>query len=165
MRCPNCGADDDKVVDSRPADSGGSIRRRRECLTCTERFSTMERPILAPLDVRKRSGDVRPFDIDKVRSGIDRASNARLDEHVVADAAAAVERSLRALGSRVVTSEQVGLEVLSQLRDLDPVAYVRFASVYKNFEGPEDFEQELSELRKDDRPSDEDSLTGPVERS
>ena len=154
MRCPNCGADDDKVVDSRPADSGGAIRRRRECLTCSERFSTMERAILPPLDVRKRSGEVRPFDPEKVRSGIDRASNERLDEHVVADAAAAVERSLRALGTRQVTSEQVGLEVLAHLRGLDPVAYVRFASVYKNFEGPEDFEQELSELRKDDPPKD-----------
>lgn len=153
MRCPNCGADDDKVVDSRPAESGGAVRRRRECLTCGQRFSTMERAVLPPLDVRKRGGDVRAFDLDKVRRGIDRASNERLDEVVVADAAAAVERALRALGRRVVTSEQVGLEVLSQLRELDPVAYVRFASVYKNFEGPEDFEQELSELRKDDRPA------------
>ncbi len=154
MRCPTCGADDDKVVDSRPADSGGAIRRRRECLTCNERFSTMERPILPPLDVRKRSGTVRPFDPEKVRLGIDRASNGRLDDDVVGDAAAAVERGLRSLGTRVVTSEQVGLEVLTQLRDLDPVAYVRFASVYKNFEGPEDFEQELSALLKDDPPKD-----------
>ena len=154
MRCPSCGADDDKVVDSRPADTGGAIRRRRECLTCSERFSTMERPILAPLDVRKRSGSVRPFDPEKVRRGIDRASNGRLDEEVVGDAAAAVERALRGLGGREVTSEQVGLEVLTQLRELDPVAYVRFASVYKNFEGPEDFEQELSALLKDDPPKD-----------
>lgn len=154
MRCPMCGADDDKVVDSRPADTGGAIRRRRECLTCNERFSTMERPILAPLDVRKRSGSVRPFDPEKVRLGIDRASNGRLDDEVVGDAAAAVERGLRVLGTRVVTSEQVGLEVLAQLRELDPVAYVRFASVYKNFEGPEDFEQELSALLKDDPPKD-----------
>ncbi len=114
----------------------------------------MERPILPPLDVRKRSGDIRPFDPEKVRRGIDRASNSKLDEDVAADAAAAVERSLRGLGTRVVTSEQVGLEVLAQLRELDPVGYVRFASVYKNFEGPEDFEQELSELRKDDPPKD-----------
>lgn len=154
MRCPNCGADDDKVVDSRPADSGGAIRRRRECLTCSERFSTMERAILPPLDVRKRSGSVRPFDQEKVRHGIDRASNGRLDDEIVGDAAAAVERGLRGLGTRVVTSEQVGLEVLAQLRDLDPVAYVRFASVYKNFEGPEDFEQELSALLKDAPPKD-----------
>lgn len=152
MRCPSCGADDDRVVDSRPADTGGAIRRRRECLTCHERFSTMERPLLPALDVRKRNGDVRAFDLDKVRQGIDRASNGRLDDDVVGDAAAAVERGLRGLGSRVVTSEQVGLEVLAQLRRLDPVAYVRFASVYKNFEGPEDFEQELSALLKDDPP-------------
>lgn len=150
MRCPNCGADDDKVVDSRPAESGGAVRRRRECLTCHERFSTMERALLPPLDVRKRDGEIRPFDLDKVRRGIDRASNQRLDDDVVADIAAAVGRALRGLGGRVVSSEQVGLEVLAQLRELDPVAYVRFASVYKNFEGPEDFEHELSELRKDD---------------
>lgn len=154
MRCPHCGADDDKVVDSRPADTGGSIRRRRECLACSERFSTMEQPILPPLEVEKRNGDVRAYDPEKVRHGIDRASNGRLDEEVVGDAAAAVERGLRALGTRVVSSEQVGLEVLAQLRELDPVAYVRFASVYKNFEGPEDFEQELSALLKDAPPKD-----------
>lgn len=153
MRCPNCGADDDRVVDSRPAETGGAIRRRRECLSCAERFSTLERPILPPLDVRKRDGQVRAFDRDKVLRGIDRAANGRLDEDVLGDAAAAVERALRALGTRTVTSEQVGLEVLAQLRDLDPVAYVRFASVYKNFEGPEDFEHELSTLLKDDPPA------------
>ena len=154
MRCPSCGVDDDKVVDSRPAETGGAIRRRRECLSCSDRFSTIERPILPPLDVRKRNGGTRAFDVEKVRVGIDRAANGRIDDEPLDDAAAAVERSLRSLGTREVTSEQVGLEVLAQLRDLDPVAYVRFASVYKNFEGPEDFEQELSALLKDDPPKD-----------
>jgi transcriptional repressor NrdR len=154
VRCPSCGADDDKVVDSRPAETGGAIRRRRECLSCSDRFSTIERPILPPLDVRKRNGGTRAFDVEKVRVGIDRAANGRIDDEPLDDAAAAVERSLRSLGTREVTSEQVGLEVLAQLRDLDPVAYVRFASVYKNFEGPEDFEQELSALLKDDPPKD-----------
>lgn len=152
MRCPNCGVDDDKVVDSRPADSGSAVRRRRECLACSERYSTMERAILPSLEVSKRNGTTRPFNIEKVRNGIDRAANGRLDEDVLGDAAAAVERALRARGERIVDSEQVGLEVLAQLRDLDPVAYVRFASVYKNFEGPEDFEQELSGLLKDAPP-------------
>lgn len=154
MRCPSCGVDDDKVVDSRPIDTGGAIRRRRECLGCNERFSTIERPSLPPLDVSKRSGEVRSFNLDKVRSGMDRAANGRLDDEVLGAAAAAVERALRGLGTKVVTSEQVGLEVLAQLRELDPVAYVRFASVYKNFEGPEDFEQELSGLLKDAPPKD-----------
>jgi transcriptional repressor NrdR len=152
MRCPECGVDDDRVVDSRPADHGGAVRRRRSCSACGARFSTIERPLHPPLDVRKRGGAVRPFDVEKVRSGIDRAANGRLDDTVVADLAAAVERSLRAHGSRTVTSEQVGLEVLARLRDVDSVAYVRFASVYKDFEGPEDFEQELVELSKDAPP-------------
>lgn len=152
MRCPECGVDDDRVVDSRPADHGGAVRRRRACGACGARFSTMEHPIRPPLDVRKRGGSTRPFDAEKVRTGVDRAANGRLDEDLVADVAAAVERSLRATGQRVVTSEQVGLEVLSHLRDIDPVAYVRFASVYKNFEGPEDFEQELVELSKEAPP-------------
>ena len=152
MRCPTCGEDDDKVVDSRPADNGVAIRRRRACNACGERYSTVERPILTVLEVRKRNGRTRPFDIDKVRAGIDRSANGRLDADVVLDAADAVERALRAYGERVVNSEQVGLEVLAQLRILDPVAYVRFASVYKNFEGPEDFEHELDELSKEAPP-------------
>lgn len=152
MRCPDCGADDDRVVDSRPADHGDVVRRRRACAACGARFSTVERALLPPLDVRKRGGTTRPFDAEKVRTGIDRSANGRLDEDVVADAAAAVERSLRATGQRVVTSEQVGLEVLARLRDVDPVTYVRFASVYKDFDGPEDFEQELVELSKEAPP-------------
>lgn len=152
MRCPECGVDDDRVVDSRPADHGDAVRRRRACAACGARFSTMERPVRPPLDVRKRGGTVRPFDIDKVRSGIDRAANGRLDEEVVVSLAAAVERALRASGQRVITSEQVGLEVLTRLRTVDQVAYVRFASVYKDFEGPEDFEQELVELSKEAPP-------------
>ncbi len=152
MRCPECGVDDDRVVDSRPADHGGAVRRRRACSACGARFSTIERPLQPALDVRKRGGRMRPFEVEKVRSGIDRAANGRLEEEVVADLAAAVERALRAHGQRVVTSEQVGLEVLAQLREVDPVAYVRFASVYKDFEGPEDFEQELVELSKEAPP-------------
>lgn len=154
MRCPECGVDDDKVVDSRPTDHGGAVRRRRACEACGARFSTVEHPIRPPLDVRKRSGSTRPFDIAKVRAGIDRAANGKLDEDTIADVAAAVERRLRVDGHRTVTSEQVGLEVLGRLREIDSVAYVRFASVYKNFEGPEDFEKELGELSKDEPPKD-----------
>jgi len=152
VRCPACGVDDDRVVDSRPADDGEAVRRRRACTACGERFSTVERPVLPALLVVKRSGQTSPFDRQKVRDGIDRAAKGRLDEDALDAAAAAVERALRAEGAREVASEQVGLQVLAQLRGIDPVAYVRFASVYKNFEGPEDFEKELVGLSKEDPP-------------
>ena len=152
MRCPECGVDDDRVIDSRPADHGDAVRRRRVCGACDARYSTLETLLKPPLDVRKRNGEVRSFSIEKVRDGIDSAANGRIDDELVADAAAAVERQLRATGQRTVTSEQVGLEVLAALRDVDKVTYVRFASVYKDFEGPEDFEKELVELSKDAPP-------------
>jgi transcriptional repressor NrdR len=152
VRCPSCGTDDDHVVDSRPAAQGDAIRRRRECRACGARFTTFERIELPDLAVRKRSGELRAFSRAKVLEGMSRSSKGRISPEVLDRAAAAVERSLRASGAREVTSEQVGLQVLAQLRELDPVAYVRFASVYKNFEGPEDFEKELVELRKEDPP-------------
>lgn len=102
--------------------------------------------------VRKRSGTVAPFSREKVLSGMLRAAKGRVAPAELEVAAEAVERSLRELGSREIVSEQVGLQVLAQLRDLDPVAYVRFASVYKDFQGPEDFEKELHSLRKDAPP-------------
>jgi transcriptional repressor NrdR len=152
VRCPGCGSDDDRVVDSRPAPSGDAIRRRRECRYCGLRFTTFERVELPVLAVRKRSGAVVPFERERVLDGMARAAKGRVVAAALEDAAAAVERELRALGRREVSSEQVGLQVLAQLRDLDDVAYVRFASVYKDFQGPEDFELELSSLRKDAPP-------------
>lgn len=152
MRCPTCGADDDRVVDSRPSQDGEAIRRRRECRGCGARFTTFERVELPELLVRKRSGDVLPFSRTKVLDGMSRAAKGRVATEALERAATEVESALRALGLREVTSEQVGLQVLSQLRELDPVAYVRFASVYKDFQGPEDFEKELSSLRKEAPP-------------
>lgn len=152
MRCPNCGADDDRVIDSRPSRTGDSIRRRRACSACGDRFTTFERIESPPLLVEKRSGARVAFERGRVVDGMARAAKGRAEPATLEDAAAAVERSLRDLGQRVVTSEQVGLLVLAQLRDLDPVAYVRFASVYKDFQGPEDFETELSSLAKDAPP-------------
>jgi transcriptional repressor NrdR len=102
--------------------------------------------------VRKRSGTVTPFSRQKVLDGMQRAAKGRVPEPALEQAAAAVEAAVRASGELEVTSEQVGLQVLSHLRDLDPVAYVRFASVYKDFQGPEDFEKELVHLRKDAPP-------------
>lgn len=152
MRCPRCGADHDRVVDSRPGGDGSAIRRRRECRDCGHRFTTFERIELPELLVRKRSGSVSPFVRSKVFEGMSRAAKSRVPTPDLERAATAVEVSLRDLSSREVTSEQVGLHVLLQLRDLDHVAYVRFASVYKDFQGTEDFEQELKVLRKDAPP-------------
>ena len=152
MRCPACGVDDDRVVDSRPSPDGDAIRRRRECGACATRFTTFERVELPELVVRKRSGTVAPFSRTKVLDGMSRSAKDRIPTEDLERASFAVERALRDLGEREVTSEQVGLQVLAQLRDLDPVAYVRFASVYKDFQGPEDFEKELHSLRKEAPP-------------
>jgi transcriptional repressor NrdR len=154
VRCPHCGADDDRVVDSRPTPDAAAIRRRRSCNACSQRFTTFERVELPEVQVRKRSGRLVPFSRAKVLDGMARAAKGRVEADELERAAAAVEREMRARGEREIPSEQVGLQVLAHLRELDPVAYVRFASVYKNFQGPEDFELELSELRKDAPPKD-----------
>lgn len=152
MRCPSCGTDDDRVVDSRPANHGRAVRRRRECRPCGLRYTTFERMELPGLMVSKRSGTVEPFDRSKVREGIERAAKGRIGQAAIERAVVAVETALRDGHNRTVTSEQVGLEVLTHLRTLDEVAYMRFASVYKNFQGSEDFEKELKSLRKESPP-------------
>jgi transcriptional repressor NrdR len=146
VRCPFCRALDDKVVDSRAADDGDSVRRRRECLHCGRRFTTYERIEDVPLLVVKRSGEVMPFDRAKLAAGIGRAATGRLDDDVVAELANQVEEAVRAEGPQVA-SDTIGLAVLERLRALDQVAYLRFASVYKGFEGVADFEREMGELR------------------
>jgi len=149
MRCPECGQDQDRVVDSRPQPDGDAIRRRRECGSCGARFTTFERIERPPLLVRKRSGAIVPFESSRVLDGMARAAKDRIGRSVLEQTALDIERTLRGAGRREVTSEQVGLQVLSRLRDLDEVTYVRYASVYKDFQRPEDFEEELSELRKE----------------
>ncbi len=149
LRCPYCGEDEDRVVDSRPADEGASVRRRRQCQVCGSRFTTFERTELPDLAVRKSDDRLEAFDRAKVREGMARAAKGRVDDATLDRTAAAVEAALRQRGEREVSSEQVGLQVLSHLRDLDDVTYMRFASVYKDFQGPEDFEKELKSLRKD----------------
>ena len=149
VRCPYCGGGEDRVVDSRAADAGAAVRRRRECLTCRQRYSTYERVEQHALAVRKRDGRVEPYRREKVQAGIDKATkNAGLDPEATRRAAARVEGRIRALGAREIASEVIGVEVLDALRELDQVAYVRFASVYKGFTSPEDFVRELAELTR-----------------
>jgi transcriptional repressor NrdR len=146
MRCPWCGHADDKVVDSRPADRDAAIRRRRECLSCGRRYTTFERIEDVGLSVLKRDGSREPYERAKVVSGIRKAIvNRPVSEEQVAVAADRVEGRMRRKGPDV-TSQQVGLEVLSELRKLDQVAYMRFASVYKDFQQVADFERELGQL-------------------
>lgn len=153
MRCPYCEVDNDRVVDSRTAEGGAAVRRRRQCLACGHRFSTFERCEQDTLGVRKRSGELEPFDRAKLVAGMGKAAaNLAVSADALRRAAAQVEARLRALGRREVTSERVGAEVLHALRDLDPVAYMRFASVYKGFTSPEDFRRELASLEKEAPP-------------
>jgi transcriptional repressor NrdR len=148
VRCPWCGRDDDKVVDSREVDGGGAIRRRRECRSCRRRFTTFERIEGLGLTVIKRDGFKEPYDRGKVMAGIEKAiTNRPVTAEEVAELAGRVEQRLRRKGP-VITTQEVGLEVLSQLAKLDQVAYMRFASVYKDFQEVGDFERELGLLVK-----------------
>jgi len=144
VRCPYCQTAEDKVVDSRPADDGAAIRRRRECLACGRRFTTYERLEELPLMVVKRAG--------VKEAGIQRAVTHRpVADGAVATIAAEIEEELRAEGAEV-SSARVGLAVLERLRVLDPVSYLRFASVYKGFEDVTDFEREVAVLQKSTEP-------------
>jgi len=152
VRCPYCQSDDDKVVDSRPSEDGGAVRRRRECLGCGRRFTTHERVVELGLMVRKRGGVKEPFERAKLLAGLERAvAGSPVDAGAVPELAAAIEEEARAAGPEV-TSEFLGLAVLERLRHFDPVAYVRFASVYKGFDAVADFEREVGELRKTTAP-------------
>jgi transcriptional repressor NrdR len=151
VRCPYCRENDDKVVDSRTADEGASIRRRRECLVCGRRYTTYERIEEFALVVRKRSGETEPFDRAKLRAGLAQAATGRLDDATLDDVVAGIEEDLRGLGAEIA-SDRVGVAVLERLRTLDHVAYLRFASVYKGFEDLSDFEREVGELQKTTEP-------------
>jgi transcriptional repressor NrdR len=143
---------DDKVVDSRAAEEGTAIRRRRECLACGRRFTTYERLEEVPFVVVKRSGQREPFDRTKVVAGVVAAAKNRpVSPPDAANLAADVEEELRLVGPEV-TSQQVGLAVLDRLRSVDEVTYLRFASVYKGFSGALDFEREAGLLTKDTAP-------------
>jgi transcriptional repressor NrdR len=152
MRCPFCAADDDRVVDSRLAEDGVAIRRRRECSACNQRYTTFERLEEIGLYVIKRSGEREPFDRAKILSGVRAAAKNRpVDEEVLESIVVAIDESMRLL-SRDVTTEEVGVAALDALRNIDDVAYVRFASVYKGFEGTDDFAREIGMLVKTTAP-------------
>ena len=152
VRCPFCRHSDSRVVDSREADEGQVIRRRRSCSACSRRFTTVEEAVLA---VVKRSGVTEPFSRDKVVNGVRRACQGRpVDEDAFQLLAQKVEESIRSTGSAEIPSHEVGLAILGPLRELDEVAYLRFASVYRSFSSVEDFEKEISDLRtaREDEP-------------
>lgn len=149
MQCPFCKAADTRVVDSRLAEDGTQVRRRRECPVCAGRFTTFEKAALAMPYIIKRSGDPEPFREDKLRQGIAHAIYKRpVTPEMVDHAVENVMRKLRASGERQVPSRQVGEWVMEELRDLDHVAYVRFASIYRSFEDVNAFREEIERLQK-----------------
>jgi transcriptional repressor NrdR len=152
MHCPYCRHTDTRVVDSRVADDGSAIRRRRTCPRCEKRFSTVEQ---MQLTVVKRSGATETFNRDKVIAGVRKACKGRpVSDDELARLGQAVEESLRAGGWAEVPAHEVGLAILGPLRALDEVAYLRFASVYRSFASADDFETEIALLRAERSPFD-----------
>lgn len=152
MQCPYCRHSDTRVVDSRVAEDGGSIRRRRTCASesCGKRFTTVE---LMQLSVLKRSGATEPFTREKAIAGVRKACKGRpVSEDALACLGQAVEDTLRQSGGAEIPAHEVGLAILGPLRELDQVAYLRFASVYRAFESVDDFEKEIDLLRMEPHP-------------
>jgi transcriptional repressor NrdR len=155
MRCPSCGSLDTQVKDSRPTEDSSAIRRRRLCLACGSRFTTFERVQLRELVVIKRNGRRVPFDRDKLARSVEIAVRKRnVAPELVEQTVSKIVRDLENLGENEVTSETIGETVMAHLRGLDDVAYVRFASVYRNFREAKDFETVLDELagEEDEKP-------------
>lgn len=147
MRCPYCNHEESRVADSRPTDEGAVIRRRRECLACGERFTTYEKVEQTPLMVVKKDGRRQPFDRDKIIAGLLTACEKRpVPVDRIQQIADDVERELRSRLDREVTSKDIGELVMEHLRDIDDIAYVRFASVYLQFADLERFRQEIDQL-------------------
>jgi transcriptional repressor NrdR len=147
MRCPNCGERDSRVVDSRELEDAGTIRRRRECAACASRFTTHERIEAARLQVVKRGGRREEFDRDKLASGLAKALTRRpVEAGAAVEAADAIEAELRAQGLSEVPSARIGEMAMERLRQLDQIAYIRFASVYQSFEDIEQLSREVNRL-------------------
>ena len=154
MRCPYCGNDDTQVKDSRPTDDSSAIRRRRICPSCGGRFTTFERVQLRELTVIKKSGRKVPFDRDKLSRSVNTALRKRaVDPERVERLISGVVRQLESLGEVEITSDQIGEFVMEGLKNLDDVAFVRLASVYKNLGAADDFRSFLSELKDNETPT------------
>ena len=147
MYCPFCNADDTKVVDSRLVADGGQVRRRRECVVCSERFTTYELAELVMPRAIKSDGSREPFDEDKLRAGFQRALEKRpVSIEQIEIALSQIKHFLQVTGEREISSRIIGEEVMSQLHELDEVAYIRFASVYRSFQDLNEFQDELNRL-------------------
>ena len=151
MRCPSCNSLDTQVKDSRPTEDSAVIRRRRVCIACNFRFTTFERVQLRELTVIKRNGRRLPFDRDKLARSVEIALRKRnVEPERIEQTVSKIVQELESLGESEVTSETIGESVMAHLRELDDVAYVRFASVYRNFREAKDFEAVLGELSAED---------------
>ena len=149
MQCPFCRAAETRVIDSRLADDGSQVRRRRECMECTQRFTTFEKAQLSMPLIVKRDGTREPFNESKLRHGMERALYRRpVSTEQVDHVIETIMRQLRATGEREVESGQLGEWVMVQLRDLDQVAFVRFASIYRRFEDVNEFREEIEQLER-----------------
>ena len=154
MRCPFCGHEDTQVKDSRPAEDSATIRRRRQCPNCGARFTTFERVQLRELTVLKSSGQREPFDRDKLARSMQISLRKRpVEPERVEHLVSKIVRDLEGLGETEITTETIGEAVMENLRELDDVAYVRFASVYRNFREAKDFRTVLGELSREEEPA------------
>jgi transcriptional repressor NrdR len=148
MKCPFCHSDDTQVIDSRVSDDGESIRRRRRCATCAKRFTTYETVELRMPQVVKQDGSRADFDLDRLRTGFMRALHKRpVPTPLVDEAVATITQDVLAMGEREIDSRRIGEMVMRELRKLDHVAYIRFASVYRSFEGIDDFRDAIDEVQ------------------
>jgi len=149
MKCPFCQSPDTQVIDSRVSDDGDSIRRRRKCVDCSKRFTTYETVELRMPQVIKQDGTRVEFDLDKLRTGFMRALHKRpVATELVDEAIATISQDVLALGEREIESRRVGEMVMRELHRLDEVAYIRFASVYRSFQGIDDFQAAIKEVRE-----------------
>ena len=148
MRCPKCGCDNDKVIDSRAGRDGGTVRRRRECLSCNYRFSTLESVVPEDIKVIKRNGERKEFDRDKLRRGISNACGKRVPEEEIDRIVDAVTSSVMHDFDKEVESSEIGERVMAELRKVDEVAFVRFASVYRQFTAVKDFIHEIKGMKR-----------------
>lgn len=149
MHCPFCSAEDTKVIDSRLVAGGGQVRRRRECLSCKERFTTYESAELVMPKIVKHDGTRQPFDEEKLIAGITKALEKRpVSTEEIEQSIIRIKHRLRATGERELKSRTLGEEVMTELRKLDEVAYVRFASVYRSFQDVNEFKEEIDRLTR-----------------